>query len=179
MQTSNIVDELKLKFGESELFVKPSADGIPTVWVPKEKIIEILRFCKNNIHNPYKMLYDITAIDERSRADRAAQPESDFTVVYHFFSFGRNEYLRIKTALKEQSLFLPSITGLWLNADWYEREIYDMFGVEFKNHPHLRRILMPPTWIGYPLRKEHPARATEMGPFQMPDDKWEEEEASL
>jgi NADH-quinone oxidoreductase subunit C/D len=179
MRNSNIIEELKLKFGDSDLVVKPAADDIPTLWIPKEKIIDILTFCKKNIPNPYKMLYDITAIDERSRADRAAHPESDFTVVYHLFSFGRNEYLRIKTALKENSASLPSITSIWFNADWYEREVYDMFGVEFKNHPRLRRILMPPTWIGYPLRKEHPARATEMGPFQMPDDKWEKEEASL
>ncbi|HVO75325.1 MAG TPA: NADH-quinone oxidoreductase subunit C/D [Ignavibacteriaceae bacterium] len=179
MQTSNIIDDLKLKFGDQELFVKPSVDDVSTIWVPKEKIVEILRFCKNNIQNPYKMLYDITAIDERSRADRADQTDTDFTVVYHLFSFGRNEYLRIKAALKEESLSIPSITGLWLNADWYEREVYDMFGIEFENHPHLRRILMPPTWIGHPLRKEHPARATEMGPFQMPEDKWDKEQAAL
>jgi len=177
--SSNILDEIKSKFGESQIFIHAAADGIPTVWVPKEKIESILSFCKKNISNPYKMLYDITAIDERSRADKTIQPESDFTVVYHLFSFGRNEYLRIKAALKESSPSLPSITGLWYNANWYEREVYDMFGVEFENHPHLRRILMPPTWNGYPLRKEHPARATEMGPFQMPDDKWDKEQAAL
>jgi NADH-quinone oxidoreductase subunit C/D len=179
MLSSNIIDEIKLKFGESQLFIQPAADNIPTVWVPKEKIESILTFLKKNISNPYKMLYDITAIDERSRANKTDQPESDFTVVYHLFSFGRNEYLRIKTALKESSASLPSITGLWFNADWYEREVYDMFGVEFENHPNLRRILMPPWWIGHPLRKEHPARATEMGPFELPEDKWDKEQAAL
>lgn len=179
MSFSDIINQLKSKFGEDQITAQPAADGIPTLWVPKEKIGTILSFCKNDINEAYKMLYDITAIDERSRSGKTLQPENDFTVVYHLFSFGRNEYLRIKAALNESSLSLPSITGLWYNADWYEREVFDMFGIVFENHPRLKRLLMPPTWKGYPLRKEHPARATEMGPFEMPEDKWDKEQAAL
>ncbi len=112
------------------------------------------------------MLYDLTAIDERTRCLIVKnQPESDFTVVYHLLSFERNEYLRIKSALKGEFPSIPSITSVWPCANWYEREIWDMFGIQIEGHPNLRRILMPLWWEGHPLRKEHPARATEMDNF--------------
>ena len=122
------------------------------------------------------MLHDLTAIDERARENRRGQPEGDFTVVYHLLSHERNADIRIKTALRDDDLSVPSIVGLWPSANWYEREVWDMFGIRFDGHPDLRRILMPPTWQGHPLRKEHPARATEMGPFELPDQKAEAEE---
>ena len=115
------------------------------------------------------MLYDLTAIDERVRRDRASSPARDFTVVYHLLSFDRNEDVRVKVALAEDAASLPTVTDLWPAANWYEREAWDMFGIVFDGHPHLARILMPPTWKGHPLRKDHPARATEMGVFQMPE----------
>ena len=83
------------------------------------------------------MLYDLSAIDERMRAHRDGQPPSDFTVVYHLLSFERNEYLRIKVALSEDRLSLPSVTSIWPAANWYEREVWDMFGIVFDGHPHL------------------------------------------
>ena len=122
------------------------------------------------------MLYDLTAIDERVRVNRRDQPDSDFTVVYHLLSYERNEDVRIKIALKGEFPSLKSVTDIWPSADWYEREVWDMFGITFEGHPHLRRILMPPTWEGHPLRKDHPARATEMEPFRLPDEKEEAEQ---
>jgi len=124
------------------------------------------------------MLYDLTAIDERSRGHRIGQPPSDFTVVYHLLSFGRNKDIRVKVPLVGERPGIPSIVSIWPSANWYEREVWDMFGVEFLGHPHLRRILLPWTWEGHPLRKEHPARATEMGQFRLPEDKAVEEEAA-
>ena len=132
----------------------------------KENIHDLLRYLKNEIPQPYRMLYDLTAIDERARKHRDGQPTSDFTVVYHLLSFDRNQYVRIKVPLKMIDLALDSVTDIWPAANWYEREVWDMFGIVFQGHPHLTRILMPKTWTGHPLRKDHPARATEMGPFQ-------------
>jgi NADH-quinone oxidoreductase subunit C/D len=128
---------------------------------------------------PFGMLYDLTAIDERSRSHRKDQPDSNFTVVYHLLSFERNQDVRLKAPLQDEYPALPTITDLWPAANWYEREVWDMFGITVEGHPHLRRILMPPTWQGHPLRKEHPARATEMEPFRLPDEKQEEEQAAL
>lgn len=178
-ETKPIIEELKKKFGASVLSVQNTVDEIPTVWASPEKVPDIMRHLKSEIENPYKMLYDLTAIDERVRTNRAGQPESDFTVVYHLLSFGRNEDIRIKAPLKGESASLPTITGIWPSASWYEREVWDMFGISFAGHPHLTRILMPPTWKGHPLKKDHPARATDMEPFRLPELKEEEEQKAL
>src|SRR5690554_2969024 len=176
---SSIINELEQKFASYDLIIQNSVDEIPAVWVPAEYAYEILSYLKNEIANPFKMLFDITAIDERTRKNRHGQPQSLFTVIYILLSFDRNEYIKIKVPLNEEYPILKSITGLWKNANWYEREIYDMFGIKFTGHPNLRRILMPPTWKGHPLRKEHPARATEMGRFELPDDRYEAETEAL
>jgi NADH-quinone oxidoreductase subunit C/D len=178
-QDAAIIEELKNKFGEGVFTVQETADRMPTLWVPQEKTGEVLRWLKNGVDRPYKMLYDLTAIDERVRENRAGQPESDFTIVYHLLSFDRNEDIRIKTALKGDAPSADTITGIWPSANWYEREVWDLFGIRFSGHPHLSRILMPPTWEGHPLRKDHPARATEMGPFSMPEEKMTEEQKAL
>ncbi len=178
-QDHPIIDHLKSTFGETVLAVQATRDTIPTIWINRSKASDILLYLKTAVDHPYKMLYDLTAIDERARSHRQGQPESDFTIVYHLLSYDRNEDIRIKVPLKGEYPSLPSITTLWKSADWYEREAWDMFGVKFDGHPRLKRILMPPTWKGHPLRKDHPARATEMGPFRLPDEKEEAEQMAL
>jgi len=182
MRSDAIFQELQRVFGEAS--VRPQAicdgrDGIPAFWAPRDKAREMLRYLKTEAERPYRFLYDLTAIDERVRADRGGQLASDFTVVYHLLSFERNQDVRIKVALTGERPSLDTITDIWPSANWYEREVWDMFGVTFNGHPHLRRILMPPTWQGHPLRKDHPARATEMGPFRLPEEKEEFEQAAM
>ena len=173
-----VVDELQEKFGPVAITPQETRDSIPTFWTHKENISEVVAFLKSEISQPYRMLYDLTVIDERVRSHRGGQPESSFTVVYHLLSFDRNQYIRVKVPLSAE-LSLPSITRIFPAANWYEREAWDMFGVRFEGHPHLVRILMPPTWQGHPLRKDHPARATEMGPYQLDEKKEEREQEAL
>ncbi len=156
-----------------------ASDGIPTYWVSRENLEGTLRSLQSQVPQPYRTLYDLTAIDERCRKNRNGQPVSDFSLVYHVLSYERNEFVRVKVALDQNDLSVPSITRIFPNANWYEREVWDMFGTTFTGHPHLSRILMPRTWQGHPLRKDHPARATEMGPFQLPDDKQDAEQEAL
>jgi len=173
-----IVEIIMRRLGSAAV-LEPTYDHIPTVWVKKEHVHGLLTHLKYEVEQPYKMLYDLTAIDERMRTHREGQPPSDFTVVYHLLSFDRNEYVRIKVALAETRLSLPSMVDIWPAANWYEREAWDMFGIVFDGHPHLERILMPKSWVGHPLRKDHPARATEMGPYQLPPDKELAEQEAL
>jgi NADH-quinone oxidoreductase subunit C/D len=164
--------------GVPEFQTQPTADAVPTLWVAADQVRPMLRFLKHEIDRPYGMLYDLSAIDERMRQKRGDQPPSDCTLVYQLLSFERDELIRVKVALVGDWR-APTITDLWSNADWYEREVFDLFGVDFEGHPHLTRIIMSPTWQGHPLRKEHPARATEIGPYELPDDKLEDEQDAL
>jgi NADH-quinone oxidoreductase subunit C/D len=173
-----VVAELGARFGEVCTF-QPTVDEIPTAWVPRERLLDVLGYLKREAEQPYGMLFDLTGIDERLRDHRTDQPPADFTAVYHLISFDRNEDLRLKVAVAEDDMVVPSATSLWPAANWYEREAFDMFGFEFDGHPNLRRILTPPNWEGHPLRKDHPARATEMEPFRMTDEFYSSQQEAL
>jgi NADH-quinone oxidoreductase subunit C/D len=176
---SDISQELRTRFGEAIIADQPTHDEVPTVWVTPSRAHEIVQYLKTGVPQPYRMLYDLTALDERTRVNRTDQPDNDFTVVYHLLSFERNADVRIKVPLTGDYPSLPTITDIWPAANWYEREVWDMFGITFDGHPDLRRILLPPTWEGHPLRKEHPARATEIGEFHMPENRVVEEQEAL
>jgi NADH-quinone oxidoreductase subunit C/D len=172
--------QIEEKFGGKTLLaVQKCPDEIPTYWVSHNSVRDVLKWLKKEIPRPYHLLYDLFAIDERKRMKREGQPASDFSLVYHLTSLDRNEDIRIKTALAGEFPYAPTITDLWPNANWYEREVFDMFGIRFTGHPNLRRILMPPSWNGHPLRKEHPARATELGPYVLDEQLRQAEDASL
>ena len=179
MENFDPTEPLKLKFGENSFAKQVTKDEILTLWLPLERVIEVLKYLKTEVAHPFPFLFDLTAIDERSRKKDPDYPSTNFTLVYCLFSFNSNSFIRLKVALAGEYPTVPSITSFWSNASWYEREVYDMFGIRFTGHPHLTRILMPLTWEGHPLRKEHPARATEMGPFRLWDEKQDREQAAL
>jgi len=170
---------LQAHFGMDAVRLQPTCDGLPTFWVDQAQARHVLNFLKSGIDQPYRMLYDLSAIDERVRTHRQEQPAGAFTVVYQLLSLERNDWLRVKVALPEKQPTLPTISHIWPMANWYEREVWDLFGIRFENHPQLRRILLPPTWQGHPLRKDYPARATEFEPFSLPAERYEQEQEAL
>jgi NADH-quinone oxidoreductase subunit C/D len=147
------------------------------VWLPKESLLAALRTLKHDVPQPFRMLYDLTAIDERARRDGGRGHE--FTLIYHLSSFDRNQDIRIKVPLSDDREIVESATSVWESSNWYEREVFDLFGIRFDGHPRLRRILMPDTWRGHPLRKDHPARRTEMGPIEFDEGEAAREEEML
>ncbi|UHQ56314.1 MULTISPECIES: NADH-quinone oxidoreductase subunit C/D [Microbulbifer] len=177
------VADLEREHSLHSYWLQPDCPDLPTLWVGQENLLPFLRFLKQEISRPFDMLYDLSAIDERLRRHRGdggnRQPESDFTVVYHLLSFSRDLFIRVKLALPESRLCAPSVSSIWANANWYEREAWDLFGIEFAGHPNLRRIMMPQTWEGHPLRKDHYARATEVDPFTLSAEKQRREQDAL
>jgi len=171
---ADVLKELLAHFDGSALARQDSRDGTPTVWVERAQLLALLRHLKAR----FPMLLDLFGMDERLREHRPAAAR-DFTIVYHLFSVDRREEFRVKTSVAENDAVVPSAVPVWPCANWYEREAWDMFGVEFAGHPNLQRIILPPTWEGYALRKDHPARATEMEPFSLDADKQAAEQEAL
>jgi NADH-quinone oxidoreductase subunit C len=118
------------------------------------QIVDLCRYLKES--EKFIRLSTITAVDRFP-----AEPR--FEVVYHLHSIEQNRYLRVKCRLSGANPEIDSTTGVWRGANWYERETYDMFGIRFRNHPNLVRILMPLDWDGYPLRKDYPVHGHKYG----------------
>lgn len=177
-QDNPVIGELISRFGREMFTLQTSKTGMPAIWLPKSALVDVISFLKK-IPKPYNMLYDLHAVDERLRTHREQLVAQDFTVFYHLLSVERNSDVLLKVALSEKSLTLPSITSIFSNANWYEREVWDLFGITFTGHPHLTRIMMPKSWQGHPLRKDFPARATEFDPFALDVAKQDLEQEAL
>ncbi|MDX1370588.1 NADH-quinone oxidoreductase subunit C, partial [Pseudomonas sp.] len=174
----DVVAELQARFSVDSLIVQDTRTGMSVLWVERDILLQVLDYLRH-VPKPYVMLYDLSAMDERLRTQRRGLPPADFSVFYHLLSIERNSDVMIKVALQENDLKLPSATRIWPNANWYEREVWDMFGIHFDGHPHLTRIMMPPTWEGHPLRKDYPARATEFDPYSLSAAKQDLEQEAL
>jgi NADH-quinone oxidoreductase subunit C/D len=174
-----ILHDLHRCFGPIAITPQRTIDEIPTFWVDRDTAHDVLEHLRRGAELPFRVLYDLTAVDERLRRHREGLPPSDFTVIYHLVSFERNDEVRIKVPLNEGALELPTAADIWPNANWYEREVWDLFGIRFAGHPNLRRILTPPTWTGHPLRKDHVARATEMDPYVLTEEREIAEQEAL
>jgi NADH-quinone oxidoreductase subunit C len=118
-----------------------------TLEIDPPTIVAVCQFLKQQ--QQFVRLSDLTAVDWYPREPR-------FQVVYHLHCLERNERLRLKCLLDSSRAEVDSVTCVWRSADWYEREVFDLFGIVFRNHPRLQRILMPEDWEGNPLRKDYP-----------------------
>jgi len=152
-QDAKIIGELFAHFGAEHFTVQSTRTGVPVVWLPRELLQDVIGFLRK-VPSPFVMLFDLSATDERLRSHRDGLPPSDFTVFYHLISIDRNADVMLKVALAESDLHLPTITNHFPNANWYEREVWDLMGITFDGHPHLTRIMMPKNWQGHPLRKD-------------------------
>lgn len=149
MEEKKILDLLKQKFPDEvkDAFVSLGDD---VVVIAKEALLRVAEFLKGGPYE-YTMLLDLTCVDYKDEEPR-------FEMVYHLFSLSQNRRLRIKSKLTGNDLSIASLNGLWKNANWLEREVFDLFGVHFAGHPDLRRIFMYEGFEGFPLRKDYPLR---------------------
>jgi len=161
---NNLAKDLKNRFGDN-IRSTPHISDMLTLHVDQASLKDVLRLLKTR--RAFQRLEDLTAVDESARRDQADYP--DYTLVYHLLSYDTASRIRLKVALHGQDPVAESITDIWACADWYEREVFDMFGIRFAGHPNLRRLIMPPDWEGHPLRKRFPGRATEMAPYTRQD----------
>jgi NADH-quinone oxidoreductase subunit C len=123
--------------------------GDATAWVEAGRVVEILRFLRDQPGLEFEMLSDLTAVDQLGREPR-------FEVVYHLYSLARNQRVRVKAGVPESPCQIDSVVELWPAANWMEREVWDLYGIRFRNHPDLRRILLYEEFEGHPLRKDYP-----------------------
>ncbi len=122
--------------------------GQISIRVEAARVVEVCDFLRRDSDTPFNYLSDLTCV--HYPMNREAQLE----VVYNLLSIKKNERVRLKVGTSEKD-HVGSVTGVWPSANWMEREVYDLFGVTFSNHPDLRRILLPPDWVGHPLRKDY------------------------
>jgi NADH-quinone oxidoreductase subunit C len=147
MNTQEAVNALKETFGHAILAEEVSL-GEVTLEIRSEQLYDLLAFLKTPDGAGFSLLIDLTAVDY-------LHPEPKTKVVYWLRNPNNLCYLRLTCfVLREGSL--PSVASLWSGASWYEREVYDFFGVKFHGHPDLKRILMPDGWLGHPLRRDYP-----------------------
>ncbi len=147
MDNNFILEKIKNKFADSILETVEFREEL-TVVVKKEKLVEICKFLRDDSELRFDHLTDVSGVDFLERNPR-------FDIAYHMYSIPKNHRLRIKVRVNEDET-VSSVTSVWSTANWHEREIFDMFGVKFDNHPDLRRILMSDDWVGHPLRKDYP-----------------------
>ena len=143
-----ILDRLKANLPNIQIETSEYKDEL-TLQVQKKDIVEVCRVLKNDNELKFIHCEDVTAIDWSRRKNR-------FTVVYHLFSLKNKFRLVVKADVDESDCNIDTVSSVWRAANWHEREVYDMYGIKFNNHPDLRRMYMPEEFEYHPLRKDFP-----------------------
>ncbi|WP_422667108.1 NADH-quinone oxidoreductase subunit C/D [Buchnera aphidicola] len=159
-----LINQLFDVFGNKLLHFQIAHTGFPIIWIDRSLLLKI-GFFLYNVPRPYNFLFDLHGVDERLRQFRNDLPKADFSVFYHLISIERNSDIMLKIPLLEHDLNVSTLISLFPNSNWYERETWEMFGIVFEKHPNLTRLIMPHSWKGHPLRKNYPARATDLESF--------------
>jgi NADH-quinone oxidoreductase subunit C len=147
LDPDKLLDRLQERFPDA-VVERLVARGEATALIARDKIVEVCTFCRDDSGLQFDHLSDVVAVDWPERAER-------FDVVYHLYSIPLNQRLRLKVHTAD-GLSVDSVTGVWPAADWLEREVFDLMGVQFANHPNLIRIMMWDDYPYHPLRKEFP-----------------------
>jgi NADH-quinone oxidoreductase subunit C len=146
MTTNEIHERLKARFGDDVgPLSEPKLDAFCVV--KRERLVEICRFLKAEAGIEIDFLEDLTAVDWPKR--------NVIEVVYHLLSYVHRHAFKLKVEADRAAPSVPTVEGVWKTANWFEREVYDLFGVDFPGHPDLRRIMLPDDWVGHPLRKDY------------------------
>ena len=153
MDGAAILDELRRRFGESVLETHDYR-GDHTAVVERARVRDVLKLCRDTAALGFDVLMDLTAVDYSRFPGREDGPR--FEVVYHLYSILHNHRVRVKVRVDEDDAVVPTAVPLWPIADWFEREVWDMFGIRFEGHPDLKRLLMYEEFVGHPLRKDYP-----------------------
>lgn len=153
-QIKRIHQELKRELGGVVGDPLEALDGMLTFNVERSGLVKVLEFLKEYPESAIDMLTDVTAVDWLDKPEKGCR----FELVYHLCSTTLNHRIRIKVKIEDDDFSAPSATKVFMGANWLEREIFDMFGVSFSDHPDLRRILTWEGFEGYPLRKDFPTR---------------------
>ena len=143
-----VLEKLKSRFADA-ILEAGEFRGELTVVVPKERIVDICRFLKEDPQLQFDFLADVFGIDMYT-------PTKRFGVIYNLYSLKNKYRIRLKVFTEEEDPKIPTMTGVYGTANWHEREVFDMFGIIFEGHPDLRRVYMPEDFEHYPLRKDFP-----------------------
>ncbi len=149
MEPLQIAGLLKERFSEDVKEIREFRNQVSVI-VKRDNILKIIRFLKEEPEIQMDFLKDLTAVDYLGKK------VPRFEVVYHLYSIKFRHMIRIKAEVPEEDPVIDTVVPIYRGADWHERECYDMFGITFRGHPDLRRILLPEDWEGHPLRKDYP-----------------------
>lgn len=144
-----ILDRLLAQFASGEIESTGSQHGNEWARVNRDAWLRVAEFLRDDPACDLKMFTDLTVVDRIGREPR-------FDVVVHLYSVEKKHRIRVYVPVPEEDCTVDSAVPLWAGADWYEREAYDLYGVRFRGHPDLRRILLYPEFVGHPLRKDYP-----------------------